>query len=522
MSSRRVLFTIAVVLDVDAGLPCEMATSHASPKSRYTTGLPSFIEVAEHVPQNVASTDFEPTKNPHDLRLKPHTERNQQRTNVHNLSRDNSTQNVQSHSNPKQAVLLADSLLPYQRPLPANQTKDLAARLILIDPETSSSSDHSLSLTGDSLTERSSSSNSGSDGYEIKKTKSTTVHPFRDTHPINSSANTQFKQYDKQNLRTPPPRYRVDTRDTPASNVQTPVPNNDLKSPAVPARNPERAGFSSPSDIIFKNSVSPRHAIPSVHDSRSTPIYNDSELRISRMQLPSVPFDREIAEGESTTSKRQPRSASPPPHVHYENVEGVELDTKPTAAPERKNGLTIPELEARDIRQIPAAQYDDKNSAPAGTSDSANQESFFRGSPLLSGANRHINAHTVPPRATDDSQGFASSNVNPQVDIARQSELLPKPPQAPADDDVGAVRKSRPMHASHVARHSQSSNTRASFDAPTTIPEDSREDLLDIANDKEEESAEPPPIAMGKEFEEQESRMSRGIQTAKSLLSKML
>lgn len=497
-----------------------MATSHTSPKGRYTTGLPSFIETAEHAPQNVTSSQVGPARGPPDSRLKPQIERDQHQPIVHNSTRDSEIQSPQSYSNRREAALLADSLLPYQRPLPAKNSNDVAARLILIDPGTSSSSDHLSSILEDSQTERSSSTNSGSDRYEAGKSNVAASQSPREVRRVVSSESPESKSHDKQAWSTASQRYHTSTRDTTTPDTKNAAQRNGSRAPDVPRRNPERAGFSSPKDIIFRNNVHSSHAAPSVKEIRSTPRYDGMDLRAPRIDPPPIAFEeQEAIKTRSILSKSHVRSIDQPPDVRYENVEGVQLDTQP-AAPQKQKGMSLPEIEARDVRQLPD-QHDGRESRQSAGSNNTYQESFFRGSPLLSGANRQINSHTIPPRTTDEFHQSASIDMDSQIDNDMQSELLPKPPQVPLDDGVGSVTKSQPIHASHVARHSQS-RTRTSFDAPATIPEDSREDLLEMADDKGEDLAEPPPIAMGKEFEERDSKMTRGIQTTKSLLSKML
>lgn len=77
---------------------------------------------------------------------------------------------------------------------------------------------------------------------------------------------------------------------------------------------------------------------------------------IERLSVQAVSTTQsQQSKNRSVYPRPKPRSSSAwrPPSVWYENVDGVILSTQPKSTKESSGGLSIPEIEARDIRDIP-------------------------------------------------------------------------------------------------------------------------------------------------------------------------
>lgn len=220
---------------------------------------------------------------------------------------------------------------------------------------------------------------------------------------------------------------------------------------------------------------------------------------LPRPRAPSLPGQRQpTKKNEYKIPKRRAASAWRPPSVWYENVEGVTLSTRPRSSKESRTGLSIPEIEARDIQDI--------QDIPRGRSHPNDQDCEFA-------ENGHHFARSPPPIGARNSY---IRDISPKPVANGQDHTFLDNYSRAADDEMANQRCEPPRVKRPAAEHSGAQ----AIDAPEPIEEQPHQEHEEDFSDHG--GAEPPDIARSRALEEQDAQMKSKTEQIKSLLGGML
>lgn len=449
------------------------STSPRSPKNRYGTPLPWAVSYPEESLRRNRPKEISPSREvkQHVLPASP-----QPQYNVQVPQARRSFETVRSAgSNGGQAVVDTDAWLPYSRPSGVSDLDRMRAELELLEQQETPS------------TERSSPS---------------TVRPATDSSkssdPPNGSPNKLVEQSSpsasKWNLAEP----------------QTWPLQNRTSPPQVPARNPHRMTLQSSkpqentrrvrrqSHSPPQEGLQPRRTNDRNASQLQQPVPNYSRPWSPEFNLPKRPATstsraRDLADTlSSLTARPAPRAKSRPPKppsvhsVQYETVEGINLKTRPKSAKDNRNGLSIPEIEARDIRNIADR-----------TPESFDDDMEYITRP------RHYARSPPPIGAAPD---YVRS-ISPRPVVDGEDHVFFDNYSRAADDEL-------PDQRAEIPARYRRSIVAPFTKAMTPQPEEDEESL--------EGGAEPPEIARTRAFDAQDEEMNSRTHQAKSLISGML
>ncbi|KAK5078869.1 hypothetical protein LTR64_002713 [Lithohypha guttulata] len=262
-----------------------------------------------------------------------------------------------------------------------------------------------------------------------------------------------------------------------------------------------------PRDRGYPNprSPEPRHATASLMNAAATYVSPSSEDETPKDEAPApyMPASRSRRRASTpnkkngyTVSRRRAASAWRPPSVWYENVEGVTLSTRPKSAREHRLGLNIPEIEARDILDIPprGRRRPDEEDYQ---SESAEQDRHYARSPPPIGAAAHYVRSISPKPVTEAREHIFLDNYSRAG------------PEEPSTLRYDFPRIKRPAAERSGAQ---------AIDAPEPIQEmpQHEEDFSDDGG------AEPPDIARMRAMEQQDADMKSRTDQIRGLLGGML
>lgn len=453
-------------------------------------------------------------------------------------------------SNGTQAVVETDAWLPYQRPK-GTDLESMRAELELLEKqETASTARSSATLSSTSTVRPSDSSNgsnpsSGSPDKErsdsSKSSDPSSGSPDKErSRPFTSRTNTAESQPWPLRDRVTPPvipeknpartllgsyspprdarRMRLDAA-SPSTDMLQPVKTNDrsahrIQQQVASGRNDTGSQQPVPNDRPASRSqqqtpydrARPQQQIaydrvaPKVQQPQ--PVANFSQPRVRRYSLPKRPStanarDRDLADTLSSLNARPaPRAQSrprKPPSVHsvqYETVEGVNLKTRPKSAKDNRTGLSIPEIEARDIRQI-----DDRSPE---NEDGEYAESEY------SGSSAHYARYPPPVGAVDHVR-----SISPKPVVDGEDHIFFDRYSRAADDEMPDQRAAIP--------HRYRQSIVAPFTKQLTPQPEEEEDAQSTYS-----GAEPPSVARTKAFEAQDAEMNSRTSQAKKLVTGLL
>lgn len=378
-----------------------------------------------------------------------------------------------------------DSWLPYSRvkhrlgtertdAQPNSSSPDLDSN----EPSPNSSLTHSSNSNGSDTSETSPDQNNDSSSKELKRNLSFTppnIHTeIIPSEPARCSDQQLQAQYGQPQGWLGPEPYsqelQVAQLQAPDEPVSMYSPNQAIeepKSPVEPVQNFSR---------------------PISRQARYTPpIPTRSKLRNREVRSSSL-----SAHPKYRLERQHLQRSSSMSNVHYEKVEGVTMDTQPCDASERQTGLSIPEIEARDVRQIPdhdSSSEDDDN--------------------VYQSISRRPHYACPPPPIC--------------APLTSVRSVSPRPPTE-GHDHVFIDRYSRaaedkpPPSQAHLVRHRPSKITEISSESES----DTRPESAPRNDDSYEGGAEPPTVRRSKAFEELDDRMTSRTSKAKKLMRNIL
>lgn len=219
---------------------------------------------------------------------------------------------------------------------------------------------------------------------------------------------------------------------------------------------------------------------------------------LPRPQPPAMPAQKQTRKpkNEYKIPKRRAASAWRPPSVWYENVEGVTLSTRPRSSRENRIGLSIPELEARDIQDIPARGRSHPNDEDCQFAE--NGHHFARSPPPIGARNSYIR------------------DISPKPVVEGQEHAFLDNYSRAADDEMPNQRCDPPRTKRPAAEHSGAQ----AIDPPEPIMEQPHQEHEEDFSDHG--GAEPPDIARSRAMEEQDAQMKSKTEQIKSLLGGMM
>ena len=242
---------------------------------------------------------------------------------------------------------------------------------------------------------------------------------IRDRGRTTTTQTTQTTQATKSYR--PQSRERYHDQDHPPNESQISFPTIPRKA-SFTAHQPEQS-FNSP-DIHPPHRSSLQYQDP----------YNNLRQRLSETSIQPRSLTRR-----ATSQPPKPKTA---PRTHFfELVDGVKLDTMPKATPQRRTGLSLPEIEARDVRQIPDNSF--VENLPA--HDSYSENLHFADPPPPIGLTQ---PRTISPRSVKEREtvtfidNYSRASIEERDDSARnRHHMLPTIPSASNihDDFVDAA-----------------------------------------------------------------------------------
>ena len=442
----------------------------------------------------------------------------------------------------KEAVILADAWLPYRRP-GRNSYQKLAAEFEELEKQASasSSSGRTSSSTITPMTEisrpsppRISPSKPVTQQEEPTRVspaseKSNTEPQMEDTIPIESPDDhgrmqpTTGSQYHsrfapKQNVE----RVRSPMTTKPIANFSRPRSSQSVASPIV---NPK------PYRPVSVNKYQPSpEEVPTSFRVELPPTYMRPAPRQRSLSYQRAPAGPKKGEVDKTRSQ----SAWRPPSVWYENVEGVTLATAPKDAEEMKSGLSLPEIEARDIRGIPPRGRKKRHEEERPSEFEGQGDHYARSPPPIGSSDGGV--RSISPRPVTEAQTHTfvdnysravPNNVAEQrADLSDTVNGKWGDPARDSKDDAffewytKAASDEMPNQRfePRQPRHSMQAATRPVL-PPETISERSEPQYNDSSD---EGGAEPPDVARQRRMEEQEAEMKSRTDQVKSLLGGMM
>lgn len=436
-----------------------------------------------------------------------------------------------SGPNSREAVLLTDSVLPYRRLLRENEAKNIAAQLALLEQETSSGSDRASSHTLNSRSDTSRSSDPTSpDEPRVKKNEVTPVDSS-DSSMFNDSSDASTPQRKNKNY-SRNLHLKHDAIHSPnraSSRAKSSTPTEQPQAPAIPARNPNRPATPSRNEPQLHAKRQSDEIHPPVSPPPRTPKRGRPELETLRRLIPPPLPSHHVglrpkpvisSEHSETSSSSDERPRTP----KFEKVEGITLDTQPIAAKQAQTGLSIPEVEAKDVRNIPSPTPDDEfGGADSEAEYEALTANFAKAPRIVQVGTRKDRGRASPPSNKSQQDPLTGDDPRAEKDVMSRPLVASErnfPPVQETPEQI--VEQPAPSQNAKHSRRGRSSSFRDPS-IPTPIPEVSREDLLDAkdSDSDDEDSAAPPPIALTADPEHKrgDPPIARGLQAAKSMIS---
>lgn len=249
-------------------------------------------------------------------------------------------------------------------------------------------------------------------------------------------------------------------------------------------------------------SVVPPNSIPSSPAARTHEKAHDRNERLHRIWQDPTPMTERAA----LSTKRQTRdfSAWRPPSVWYENVDGVILSTRPKSAKESRSGLSIPEIEARDIRRIPHSASDIKRQPELDFHcEFADRERAYAPPPPAIGGSANRVRSIVPRPVTEPEDHVFLDNYSRAADDEMVNQRA-NPPRTRRSESFNRTKVSVP----EVIRENPIAESETSADA-------------DVES-TDSDAAIPPDVARSRWLYEQDVQMTSRKEQVKTLLGSMM
>ncbi|KAK5073356.1 hypothetical protein LTR70_010369 [Exophiala xenobiotica] len=507
-------------------------------KNRYRTPLPFGISYQDGSAQPRKLKEFSPTREVR--QAKPPASLQPQYNAAATQPRPSLETTRSSGSSGGQAAVDTDAWLPYQRAKGISEIERMRAELDLLEQQLTSSTERSSPSTGRATTESSRSSDPPNESpdkehsrpfHSRTDTSESQTWPLQEESPPPAVPRKSSRRMVRESLSPPREatrRIRLESESPPPPENLQPVRTNERSAPRIQQQIPRPP----PQEVLQPVRTNDRNATriqqpaqkplppqdrrpartddhdrdrnaPGLHQ----PVPNYSRPWSPDLGLPKRPTTsharaRDIADTlSSLTARPAPRARSRPSKpapVQFEKVEGVTMDTQPASAKSDPKKLSMPEIEARDIRKIPTRtpeQFDEDMEYFTGRRHCAR-------SPPPVGSSHDYVPRISPKPVVDGEEHTFIDNYSRAADDKTEN---------PNPDDVPAR-----YRRSIVAPFSK-------VDQMTPQPEEDEEEEEQEAQDiYDEDAAEAPSVARTRAFEAQDQEMNSRTHAAKNLIGGML
>lgn len=332
-----------------------MQTRRDRSRKRYQTVLPSSIAIVDDEALALRSTDVKNTV---------------QLNNSHNLlraekfgktlftanTRPSHEQDVfQLAADEEQAARLTDALLPYERLVPTHDfARILAAELGLFNEDGQTTRGQNSSETDRPQTDSSKSSAPDHQPSKVNGSVDSTFRRSTGSPPTSDSSSRSPISPRKERVIPLQSRSDLKIRSRPRSRSRKVLsvinePDPSLNGDASPDKSTSGPSDKLESEVGISTCREGFANSPRLQGPKQGRRNLEELRRLIPSPLPQrQPESPAIIEKSSSPGSRPPTSEAP----EFECVEGVTLDTQPVDAKEKFSGLSLPEIEARDIRDI--------------------------------------------------------------------------------------------------------------------------------------------------------------------------